>query len=71
MGKDEEYPYIGVSQEDGGVQIEGPLSPERLKQRLKEETKRPVTVVHAKRKADVWLKILATIIGSENSKKKP
>jgi len=71
MEADKEYQYIGISHENGGVQVEGPLSPEKLQKRLKEETKRPVTVVNAKRKGDALLKILATIIGSEKTKKQP
>lgn len=67
MAEDIEYPYIGVPQANGEIKIEGPLSDENFKTKLKKE-KGTVVGVRAKNKGTAMLKILSNLSSSENPK---
>jgi hypothetical protein len=61
------YPYIGVPQEDGNIRIEGPLSEDNFKAKLKAEEGAAVGT-RAKSKGAAILKVISVLINSERSK---
>ncbi len=67
MAEDGEYPYMGVPQADGNIRVEGPLSNDNFKNKLKAE-EGTVVGVRAKSKGSAILKVITTILNSERSK---
>ena len=68
MSTENEYPYMGTEEPDGKIKVEGPLSGENLKRKMKAEDK-PVIGVMANSKGNAILKVITTILNREKSDK--
>lgn len=69
LKNEEEYPYIGIEEPQGGIRIEGPLSEENAKRKQKKSI-HPITVTRAKTKGAAILKLIITSLNADKSKPK-
>lgn len=69
---DETYPYISSPTDDGGIVLEGPLSPESLNKRRQElfKAKKAATTTYATTKGKAILNAILATVDYEKQKPK-